>query len=156
MENNNQRKVVRKVLKQPVEKEKTSNVSALKNISYVILFLMVFVIFVRGFNVKSTVNEQNQLTREEIKTLVIEQLKQHQEAEDINHKILKDEILSAYALYSRLSATELKEKEDYHKQQLDKWEKIAKSQVTKNDINNIHKEIQSLKDTTKNDGKKSR
>lgn len=156
MENNDQRKVVRKVLKQPVEKESTSNASTLKNISYVILFLMVFVIFVRGFNIKSTVNEQNELTREEIKTLVIDQVKQHQEAEDVSREMLKNEILSAYALYSRLTATELKEKEDYHQQQLEKWEKVANSQVTKNDINNIHKEIQDLKDTTKNDGKKNR
>ena len=116
---------------------------------------MVFVIFVRGFNVKSTVNEQSELTRSEINALITEQVEALNNTNEVKLEMLKNEILSSYALYSRLNVTELKEREDYHQQQLSKWEKVANSQVTKNDINNIHKEIQQLKDTV-NDGTKVR
>lgn len=155
MESNEQRKIVKRVVKQPNESEKTSNTTTLKNISYVVLFFMVFVIFVRGFNVKSTVNEQSELTRSEINALITEQVEALNNTNEVKLEMLKNEILSSYALYSRLNVTELKEREDYHQQQLSKWEKVANSQVTKNDINNIHKEIQQLKDTV-NDGTKVR
>jgi len=156
METNKGKRVVKKIIKQQPSAAKKSNSSVLKDIAFVAMFIMVFVIFVRGFNIKSTVNEQNVLTRTKIIKLVETKLQQHAEYEKVEREMLKNEILSAYALYSRLSVTELKEKEEYHQQQVEKWEKVANSQVTKDDIHQIQNQLHELKDTTKNDGKEIR
>lgn len=154
-ENKNGKKVVRRIVKQPQEnnKEVKSNSKTIKDILFYAMFFMVLVIFLRGFNVKKTIINESELTRSTVKELVIEELDLRFASEDAKREMLKNEILSAYALYSRLSATELKEKEEYHQELLEKWESVANTQVTKNDIINLEKELQELKDTTNDETK---
>jgi len=138
-------KIVKKVIRKPVEisNKSGSNSDTFFKILNVIMFVMVFVIFVRGFNIKGTVREESvniQIKVEQIFTEMKVKI-------DNDRQIDKNEILSAFALYSRLDLTSLKEREEYHKQQQTKYENIAKQY--NQGLNNLVKEIKLPKDSIK-------
>lgn len=138
-------KIVKKVIRKPVEtsNKSGSNSDAFFKILNVIMFVMVFVIFVRGFNIKGTVREESVNTQ-----IKVEQMLTEMKAKiDNDRQIDKNEILSAFALYSRLDLTSLKEREEYHKQQQAKYESMAKQY--NQGLNNLVKEIKSPKDSIK-------
>ena len=65
MENSNPgKKVVKRVIKQQPQETKKKNSSVLRDIAFVVMFFMVFIVFVRGFGIKGTVKEQNELTKD--------------------------------------------------------------------------------------------
>lgn len=143
MEQPKQKKVVKKVVKQQPKQKDNSKI---KDIALIALSIMVFIIFIRGFNIKSTIKKQNEENKAALTELVDSRIKQQAEFINTKNELLKNEILAAYALYSRLNAAELKEQEDYHKEQMDKWEQIMSNQVTKNDLYQLQDQ---LNDTVK-------
>jgi hypothetical protein len=140
-------KIVRKVIRKPIDSEIKSNVNnnaqSLFKIMNVVMFIMVFVIFIRGFNVKSTVREESKSTQEKVGEMVIDMIGSLETSRQID----KNEILSAFALYSRLDVTALKEREDYHKEQQTKYENMAKQY--NQGLTTLSKEIKIPKDTIK-------
>jgi biopolymer transport protein ExbB/TolQ len=116
-------KVIKKVIRKPVEtsENKPGNSSQIFKIMNIIMFFMVFIIFIRGFNIKKTVREENVATQ----TAVSEMIKQMKLEDETNRQIQKNEILSAFALYSRLDADALKEREEYHNQMQQKYQNMA-------------------------------
>lgn len=132
-------KLVRKLIKKPVI-EKKGNKTSLFQIMNVIMFIMIFVIFVRGFNVKKTVREESKTTQ----TTVVKNLTEYFE---IKRQIDINQILSTFALYSRLSKDELKEKEDYHKKMQEQYEKMATEY--NQGLSSLSLELQEFKDTIK-------
>jgi len=138
-------KIVKKVIRKPVEtsNKSGSNSDTFFKILNVIMFVMVFVIFVRGFNIKGTVREESVNTQIKVEQIFTEMKVKI----DNDRQIDKNEILSAFALYSRLDLTSLKEREEYHKQQQTKYENIAKQY--NQGLNNLVKEIKLPKDSIK-------
>lgn len=116
-------KIIKKVIRKPVEtsENKPGNGSQIFKIMNIIMFFMVFIIFIRGFNIKKTVREENIATQ----TAVSEMIKQMKLEDETNRQIQKNEILSAFALYSRLDADALKEREEYHNQMQQKYQNMA-------------------------------
>ena len=100
---------------------------------------MVVIIFFRGFGIKKTVREENAKTQE----VIVELNNSLENARQID----KNEILSAFALYSRLDMASLKEREEYHKEQQTKYESMATK--FNQGLNNISKQIKNNKDTIK-------
>jgi hypothetical protein len=145
MEENNKitKRVVKRVVTKPEETTSSGGSDTFFRILDVVMFLMVFIIFVRGFNIKSTVRDEATATRKQF-IEVIEKLNVNLEN---NRQIDKNEILSAFALYSRLDATSLKEREDYHKQQQAKYENIA-TQYHQS-LNTLTNVIKNKKDSVK-------
>ena len=118
-----EQKVIKKVVvKSPEQNTESSNGGTFMKVLNVLIALMVFIIFVRGFNIKGTVKTENEKNIAELKA-TIKELKTELETE---RQIDKNEILSAFALYSRLDQASLKEKEDYHAKQQAKYENMAK------------------------------
>lgn len=132
-------KLIKRLVKKPIS-EKKSNKTSLFQIMNVIMFIMVFVIFVRGFNVKKTVREESKTTQ----TTVVKNLTEYFE---IKRQIDINQILSTFALYSRLSKDELKEKEDYHKKMQEQYEKMATEY--NQGLSSLSLELQEFKDTIK-------
>jgi hypothetical protein len=133
-------KIVKKVIRKPIEPEKTKTVNnnaAFFRILNVAMFIMILIIFFRGFGVKSTVHKEMAATQEQVR-LIVNDLNAQMET---NRQIDKNEILSTFALYSRLDAESLKEQERYHKEQQAKYENIAKQY--NQGLNNLANEIKS-------------
>ncbi len=139
----NNGKIVKKVIKrqiQPTEESNTGDGSkTFLTILNVAMFLMVLIIFFRGFNIKGTVTEECA----SIKAKLVELETKLETARQID----KNEILSAFALYSRLDAESLKAQEEYHKQQQSKYENIA-NQYNQS-LNSLTKVIKTKKDSVK-------
>lgn len=116
-------KIIKKVIRKPVEtsENKSKNGGQIFKIMNIIMFFMIFIIFVRGFNIKKTVREESFATQ----TAVSEMIKQMKIEEETNGQIQINEILSAFALYSRLDADALKEREEYHNQMQQKYQNMA-------------------------------
>lgn len=138
-DNRNLKRVVRK----PIENKTTGNVESFYRVLTVVLFVMVLIIFFRGFGVKKTTRNESLLIQEKIESM----FNDFNTKFEANRQIDKNEILSAFALYSRLDAESLKEMEIYHKEQQQKYENIAKQY--NEGLNHLVKEIKSPKDTLK-------
>ena len=108
-------RVIKRIKRKPAaDTGKPSNDSKnFFNILNVVMFIMVFIIFIRGFNIKGTVRDESESTQANVKEM-IKELKTNM---DYSRQIDKNEILSGFALYSRLDAQALKEREEYHKEQ---------------------------------------
>ena len=140
-------KTIRRVIKKPAEQTVGSNSGNGTDTFFkaltVIIFIMVFVIFVRGFNTKGTVREESGIIQKTVNEQVLTLKREMENAREID----KNEILSAFALYSRLDAQSLKEREEYHKKQQEKYEGMAKQY--NQGLNNLVKEIKTKKDSIK-------
>lgn len=136
-------KIVKKIIRKPMDgtepKVKGGNTDNLFRYLSVITFVMVVIIFFRGFGIKKTVREENAKTQE----VIVELNNSLENARQID----KNEILSAFALYSRLDMASLKEREEYHKEQQTKYESMATK--FNQGLNNISKQIKNNKDTIK-------
>jgi len=134
-------KIVKRLVRRPVDtaNKPVDNNNTFFKVLNVIMFIMVFVIFIRGFNVKNTVREESINIQKEIKDALINL--------DNSRQIDKNETLAAFALYSRLDMASLKEREEYHKIQQAKFENMAKQY--NQGLNNLVKEIKSPKDSIK-------
>lgn len=132
-------KNIKKIIKVPVgDNQNIRPINRIYKTLTVITFIMVCIMFIRGFGIKGTVNDQSLILQEKIVEL--------NNALENSRQIDKNEILSAFALYSRLDQVSLKEREDYHKEQQFKYEKMA-NQYNKG-LNDLTNQIK-LKDTTK-------
>ena len=139
-----QQKIIKKVIKTPsTETKQNNNIKNVFRVLNVVMFLMVFIIFARGFNIKNTIREENTNTQKLIK----EQMLELQTKTDLNRQIDKSEILGSFALYSRLSKDELKQKEDENKQDQMKYQNMA-NQYNQG-LNSLTKQIKSSKDSIK-------
>lgn len=144
MEENTQ--IIKKLVKRPIQPADQPNKGGLGTFFYImngIMLFMVFIIFVRGFNVKGTVRDESDAIKKELNDKVIELQTKLETARQID----KNEILSAFALYSRLDAQSLKEQEEYHKQQQAKYENMA-TQYNQG-LNSLAKTIKQKKDSVK-------
>lgn len=130
-----EQKVVKKVIVQNPGQKESGNSGTFLKVLNILVALMVFIIFVRGFNIKGTVKSETDRTIVELKAEV-KNLKTELETD---RQIDKNEILSAFALYSRLDQATLKEKEEYHAKQQSKYENMAKE--FNKGLNEISKEI---------------
>ena len=134
-------KVLKRVIKKPVEKTEDNNggSNTFFKVLNVLIFVMVFVIFIRGFGIKSTIQDESAIIQQSMKELKTEL--------GMDRQIDKNEILSAFALYSRLDAAALKEREEFHKQQQAKFENMA-NQYNQG-LKDLSKQIKTKKDSIK-------
>ena len=135
-----EKQVIKRLVKKP---DTSSSGNSLMKVLNVVMFVMIFVIFVRGFNVKSTVRSESELTQ----TIIKEYIDENMKIINMNREVDKNATLSAFALYSRLDATELKNKEDYHKSEQEKYQNLANQ--LNNSLKLYNKKLQGRKDTIK-------
>ena len=138
-------KIVKRIIRKPesTEKPKTNNTDTFFKILNVAMFIMVLFIFLRGFNIKGTVRYESAVTQDKVNAMVTQMRGELENSRQID----KNEILSAFALYSRLDAASLKEREDYHKQQQSKYENMANQY--RQGLTNLTNEIKKKKDSLK-------
>lgn len=122
-------KVIKKVIRKPIDTEKNSNsVQNLFRILNVLTFIMVFVIFSRGFNIKGTVRDENTTTRKEV-TEQITKLKNDVENSQQNNN---NYLLSQFSMLVGMKESALKEQQLTYQKSFQNGVSVGKD-ITKKD-----------------------